>query len=154
MLNSLIRYGIIGATVFLLCFLVGPVQAGQRIKPQETLKSMFHQFAEKMDMRQFDRYYAKDFVLVSNQVTYQEKAYRALEAGIFKKLKSLKVLKYNDIFSSSNKVAARMAIALTEKSGVKKTFHVILIARINESNKIDRIWEMTYPTWQDKLKRP
>jgi len=115
------------------------------------VKQMFSKFAEHRDMNKFDTYYSKDFVLDSNGKTYSYAQYKALEANIYKTLASLKVLRYDDIFSSQNKVAARMFIRLVNKAGQVNVFQVILIAEI-KNNKISHIWEITYPNWSDRVK--
>jgi len=118
----------------------------------DTFKGMFHNFAEKRDMTQFDRYYAKDFVLTSNAKKYNRATYKSLEANIYKTLKSLEVIKYKSIFSCGNKVVSRMVIKLVKKGGESHQFLVFIIAKIDH-NKISRIWEVTYPSWSDKLKQ-
>lgn len=115
------------------------------------VKQMFSQFAEKRDMSKFDVYYAKDFVLDSNGKTYNYQQYKNLEAKIYKTLKNLKVLRYDDIFAAQNKVVARMSIQLVNNASQVNTFKVILIAEI-KNNKITHIWEITYPSWSDKLR--
>jgi ketosteroid isomerase-like protein len=113
------------------------------------VRNMFKEFAEGLDVSKLDKYYSHDFILESNTVTYDYQTYKNLETNIYKTLKSLHV-QYEDIFSTANKVTARMKITLTHKDGKVNDFYVILIARLHEG-KIDRIWEITYPSWSDKL---
>lgn len=114
------------------------------------IKNMFKHFAEALDVTQLDNYYTKDFVLDSNNEQYDYATYKKQQAEIFATLKSLQVIKYEDLFSSGNKVAGRVLIKLVLKSKETHTFHVMFIADI-KNNKIDRFWEMTNPSWSDKL---
>lgn len=114
------------------------------------VKNMFSEFAEKLDVNKFDEYYSKDFILESNNQTYDAQAYKNLEQKIYKTLTSLKVTNYKDIFVAGDKVVSRMTIKLTHKDGKANEFDVILIALIKD-NKINKIWEITYPSWSDKL---
>lgn len=114
------------------------------------IKNMFKNFAETRDLSQLDHYYTQDFVLDSNNESYDYTTFKKQQAEVFATLKSLQVLKYEDIFSSGNKVAGRVIIKLVLKSKETHTFHVIFIADIKD-NKIDRFWEMTNPSWSDKL---
>lgn len=116
------------------------------------VKNMFHEFAEKKDISKLDQYYSKNFVLESNGQRFSYQQYKDLEGGIYKTLKSLKVTHYYDIFASQNKVAARMSIKLVLKNGKQHEFQVMMIALI-KNHKIAKLWELTYPTWSDKLPR-
>lgn len=116
------------------------------------VKEMFSEFAEKLDVKKLDIYYTKNFILESNGERYSYQEYKNLEEKIYRTLKSLKVTKYDDIFSTSNKVVSRMSIKLTHIDGKTNEFQIILIALIKD-NKIDRIWELTYPSWSDKLSK-
>lgn len=116
------------------------------------VKNMFSEFAEKLDITKLDTYYTKDFLLESNGEQYNYDVYKKLEGDIYKTLSSLKVTRYDDIFAAANKVVARMSIKLVHQDGKTNEFQVILIALIKD-NKIARIWEMTYPSWSDKLKK-
>ena len=111
---------------------------------------MFRDFSEAKNITVIDQYYSKDFVLVSNLKTYSYAAYKKQQKSIFKKIKRLHVLSYDDLFYSGNQVAGRVIIRLTMRTGVIHTFHVIFIAKIYQG-KIIRLWEMTNPTWSDKL---
>jgi ketosteroid isomerase-like protein len=114
------------------------------------VKEMFSEFAEKLDMNKFDGFYTKNFVLESNGKRYSHEEYKNIEHDIFQTLKRLRVVRYNDIFCASNKVVSRMTIKLVHKNGKINEFQVILIALI-KNGKIDKIWELTYPSWSDKL---
>jgi len=114
------------------------------------VKNMFSEFAEKKDINKLDLYYTKSFVLESNGKKYDYTEYKNLEGKIYRDLKSLTVKKYDDIFSSGNKVVARMKIKLIKNTGQEHEFYVFLIALIKDA-KIDKIWELTYPSWSDKL---
>lgn len=116
------------------------------------VKQMFTEVSEKRDLSKFDDFYARDFLLVSNNKKYGYEVYKKQQQDIFKKLASLKVLSYEDIFAANDKVVSRMSIKLNMKDGVTHTFYLIAIFRL-KNDKIDRIWEITYPTWEDKLER-
>lgn len=116
------------------------------------VKKMFSDFAEKRDINTLDQYYSKTFVLISNHKNYDYSVYKRQQRDIFQKLKSLQVLSYDDIFAKDNKVVSRMTIRLIMKNGDAHTFYVIFIALIHDK-KIVRLWEITYPSWSDKLER-
>jgi ketosteroid isomerase-like protein len=117
-------------------------------QPVAVVKNMFTEFSEGLDLSKLDKFYSRDFMLESNTIKYNYQAFKKLETNIYGSLKSLKVT-YQDIFASGNKVAARVQITLTRKNGTSNHFYVYLIARVN-NGKIDRLWELTYPTWRDK----
>lgn len=114
------------------------------------VKDMFKNFSEKQDMKRFDDYYTKDFVLESNNEQYDQTHYKKQQAEIFKTLKSLKVTQYEDVFSDGDHVAGRVRIRLIKNDGKIYNFYVLFIAHIKE-HKIDHFWEMTDPSWRDKL---
>jgi len=116
----------------------------------QIVKEMFGEFAEKLNINSLDTYYSKDFILESNGKTYTYQQYKDLETNIYKTLKRLKVVRYDDIFAAGDKVVSRMSIRLVHKDGRTNQFQVILIAQI-KGDKISRIWEITYPSWSDKL---
>ena len=122
----------------------------QETKNIQLLQGLFTQVSEKLSMRHFDDYYSPTFVLVSNNTTYPYAIYKSQQADIFKQLKQLKVLNYDDIFAKNDKVVSRMSIKLTFKDNKSYTFYVILIALV-KNGKIQEIWETTYPSWSDKL---
>jgi ketosteroid isomerase-like protein len=131
----------------------GAPQAPEQQVEQKNIsivKQMFAEVSEKRDLSKFDDFYARDFLLVSNNKNYGYSVYKKQQQDIFKKLESLKVLSYEDIFATKNKVVSRMSIKLNMKDGVTHTFYLIAIFRL-KNDKIDRIWEITYPTWDDKL---
>lgn len=116
----------------------------------QIVKNMFADFAENMNLASIDTYYTKDFVLESNGEKFNYEQYKKVEADIYKTLKSLKVTSYDDIFSSGNKVVSRMSMKLVNKNGKVHEFQLIMIALIRD-NKIAHIWEVTYPSWSDKV---
>lgn len=142
--------------IFLCLFLVNAWASDSALSIEKQnvaiVKNMFHEFAEKKDISKFDTYYSKNFVLESNGQHFSYQQYKDLQRGIYKTLKSLKVTHYYDIFASQNKVTARMSIKLVLKNGKSHEFQVILIALI-KNHKIAKLWELTYPTWSDKLPR-
>jgi len=114
------------------------------------IKNMFTQFSEKKDITQFYNYYAPNFELESNGQKFNCQQYYNLEKNIFTTIKKLKVVSYDDIFATNNKVATRMVIRILKNDNSVNQFQVILIAAIKD-NKITHIWEMTNPGWSDKL---
>ena len=109
------------------------------------VKKMFSEFAESLDINKLDQFFSKDLVLKSNDEYLTYTQYKELEKKNFSALKSLKV-KYDDIFNAGDKVISRLSINLISKKGKKTEFQVIIIALIKQ-NKIDKIWELTYPDW-------
>lgn len=140
--------------IFLLLITYG-VLVLANTSPQEQqniqlLQGLFTQVSEKLSMRYFEDYYSPTFVLVSNNTSYSYETYKSQQANIFKQLKQLKVLQYEDIFAKDDKVVSRMSIKLTFKDNKSYIFYVILIALVKDG-KIQNIWETTYPSWSDKL---
>src|SRR3990167_10432339 len=89
------------------------------------VKNMFSEFAEKLDINKLDTYYSKDFILESNGEHYDYQAYKKLEGDIYKTLSSLKVTRYDDIFTTANKVVSRMTIKLVHQDGKTNEFQLI-----------------------------
>lgn len=114
------------------------------------VKEMWSEYAEKLDNSKLDSYFSKKFILHSNdeQETYDQ--FNKEQATIYNKLKSLKVTSYDDLIAKDDKVIGRVAIKLTSKQGKSKTYNIIFIAAIKD-HKIETIWEVTYPDWDDKL---
>jgi hypothetical protein len=147
-------FWIFTALVILTCLGCSTVQPNE-VNSLETanmqlVKEMFSQVSEKRDISKIDAYYSQDFMLVSNNDSFNYKVYKKQQADIFKILAKLEVLHYDDMFAKNDKVVANMAIRLTLKNKTTHTFYVMLIAQIKD-HKIYRIWEITYPTWSDKL---
>lgn len=143
----------LGLFAFILCLTIYAASnepVNKQSKNIQLVKDMFSQVSEARDMSKFDQFYSKDFVLVSNNKTYDYENYKKGQEDIFKVLQSLKVLSYDDIFAENDKVVSRMSIKLTKKTGETHIFYLIAIIHVKD-NKIDRVWEITYPTWSDKL---
>lgn len=138
--------------IFLILSLLSLTCHGKIIvdKKVDLIKSMFSNTSEKLDASNLDKYYNQDFILVSNDKSYNYSVYKKQQEDVFKQLSSIKVTKYEDIFSAGNKVTGMVKIKLTKKDGVIYDFSVIFIALI-KNNKISRIWEITYPTWEEKV---
>lgn len=134
----------------LIFFSASYANATENINSINILKSMFHNVSEAKNIKEFDKYYDKNFILESNGQTFNYTVYKKQQAEIFNTIKSLTILKYDDVFSSGDKVATRINIKLVKNSGEILNFYVILIAQI-KNNKIYRMWELTYPGWNDKL---
>lgn len=127
------------------------VHAGSRDEKNiASFKHIFSEVSEKLDASQMDRYYTQDFILESNGEQYNYQVYKKQQVEIFKTLKKLRVIRYENLFSSKNYVAGRMVILLQKKDKTQFKFYVIILAQI-KNNKVHRIWEMTSPRWDDKL---
>ncbi len=111
----------------------------------DLIKEMFSEFAEKMDPSKCEKYHSKDFVMVSNDITWDYEQYKRAHEEMYPKRKSLKVA-YEDIFAKGDKVTAFVRIHIENKDGTTQDFMVILIAQI-QGDKIHRLWEVTYPSW-------
>lgn len=138
---------------FLICIQFCFAQSTPLTEEEKNIKifkEMFSEFAEKRDMSKIDHYYSNDFLLDSNHKIYDYPVYKKQQTDIFKTLKNLKVINYDDLFAKNDKVVSRMTIELTNKDSKVDTYYVILIAQL-KNNKIYRIWEVTYPSWSEKL---
>ena len=114
------------------------------------VREMWAEYAEKLDNSKFDIYFSKNFQLVDNNELEDYEKFKKEQEVTYKKLKSLKVVSIDDLFAKDDKVAGRVAIKLSSKNGRVQTYYVIFIAAIKDK-KIDKIWEVTYPNWNDKL---
>ncbi len=126
--------------------------------PQENanvalIREMWAEYAEKLDNSKFDIYFSRNFQLVDNNELENYEKFKNEQEVIYKKLKSLKVISTDDLFAKNDKVVGRVAIKLSSKNGRAQTYHIIFIAEIKD-NKIEKIWEVTYPNWNDKLLMP
>jgi len=84
----------------------------------------------------------------NEQENYAE--FKKANEMIYKKLKSIKVLSYDEFIAKDDKVVVRMSMKLTSKNSRAIIYHIILIATIKHG-KIEKIGEVTYPTWDDSL---
>ena len=96
-----------------------------------------------------ERFFTKDFVLDSNGERYNYQKFKKAESDIYANLKSFEVTRIDDIFSAGDKVVSRMWMKLVNKNGKIQEFQVLAIFQMKDG-KIDKIWELTNPTWSDK----
>ena len=117
----------------------------QEEKNIELVRSMFSEFAESMDPSKCAKFHTPDFMMVSNDVTWDYEQYEKAHQEMYPKRKSLKIT-YEDIFAKEDKVTAFVRIHIEDKDGTKHAYMVILIAHI-QGGKIHRLFEVTYPGW-------
>ncbi len=111
------------------------------------LKEMFAEMVLKKNAALIPDYYHPEFLLYTNhQVTdYQEflishEKYYATAIQYHVEYDEETLLEQDD------KVAGRVWITTSRPNEPEKKIEVMLIARYKD-NKIDRLWELTYPDW-------
>ncbi len=142
---------IFGFCIFICSQLVfGSSSSAQENANIALVKEMWSEYAEKLDNSKLDTYFSKNFVLHSNDEHETYDQFNKEQSIVFNKLKSLKVTSYDDLIAKDDKVIGRITIKLTSKHSKSKTSNIIFIATIKD-RKIEKIWEVTYPDWDDKL---
>ena len=119
-------------------------------EPISIVKNMFTYYAEAQDITKFDTYFSKDFILISNQKTYDYSTFKNQQIALFKALKSITVLDYSEMFASGNKVLTQATIQLGLMDGKSGSFNMTMITYI-EQGKIAKIWAITYPVVSNKV---
>lgn len=114
------------------------------------IKDMFSQYAEKLDNSKIESYFSKNFQLVENNEKEKYEDFKKEQDTIFKSLKSLKILSYEDVIAKDDKVVGRVSMKLNAKNGQSKTYYVMFVATIKD-NKIEKIWQLVYPNWDEKF---
>lgn len=114
------------------------------------IKDMFSQYAEKLDNSKIESYFSKNFQLVENNEKEKYEDFKTEQENIFKSLKSLQILSYEDVVAKDDKVVGRVSMKLNAKNGQSKTYYVMFVATIKD-NKIEKIWQLVYPNWDEKF---
>jgi hypothetical protein len=131
---------------------------GSSSTPQEAknialIKALFTEYAEKLDSSKLDNYFSKNFILVSNNEQDNYAKFKKEQTLLFNNLQSLKMLSIDDLIAKDNKVVGRVSLKLTPKSGEPQVYYDIFIAQIKD-HKIEKMWEVLYPSWDEKLLTP
>lgn len=92
-------------------------------------------------------YYHEDFLLYTNGQEQNYKEFLTSHIEYYASAKEYKI-EYDDesFLESQNKVAGRVWITVTVPGKKPKKIEVILVVRY-KNEKIDRVWELTYPDW-------
>lgn len=105
----------------------------------------FLESASKLDAGAIDQQLTPDFEMFSNDVHWDFQTYKDYHVESYKTRKAI-TFDYQDIFSSKDRVAARVNITLTNPDNSTKEFQVMLIAQIT-GDRISKLWELTFPHW-------
>jgi len=108
---------------------------------------MFSEMVLKKDASVIPKYYHKDFLLYTNEVTMGYDNF--LESHVKYYATPIKYeIQYDEetFLEQGDKIAGRVWITTSRPGEPSKKIEVILIAQYKDG-KIYRVWELTYPDW-------
>jgi hypothetical protein len=113
------------------------------------MREMFEKMVVRKDIGAIDRFYDPSFVMYSNGVTQNFDEYAASHRSVYDTSISYSI-EYDDEawVETKDKVAGRVWITTSLPGESPTRIEVVLIAAYI-SGRITRIWETTWPSWND-----
>ncbi|GAB24518.1 hypothetical protein GOPIP_069_00230 [Gordonia polyisoprenivorans NBRC 16320 = JCM 10675] len=114
---------------------------------QAVMREMFTRMVEAKNISMVDKYYDRDFILVTNGQTQDYDAFHAGHARVYSTRITYSV-RYDDEawVEDSDRLAGRLWITTKRPDEAATDIEVMFVATFR-GRRIHRLWELTWPDW-------